>query len=305
MAIGLLLLCALLPLPGVHQLAALHQLGRATAWWARIVGGWPPGFSALSMGLGGLVFARLGLGLILAPDMPATTARTWRTGILTIYVFGSALTGVAMGLTLAERFPDLVTTDALLLATLDAATFSVVAVFLWALADLVRKSGVASGSLLLFGAWEAVRMTRFALELLAAAEAGEVGLMPLAFHLGTLPAVLILVALWRWEPGPLPLPVGRALVLRSPVDLIVVPMVIGAVAATIANDLSGFPSWTPQPPLYDPGLVSRTLGGLLVVPALGWWMRSQPGHRGTVGWAVVALGLLLLTGALVLLVALS
>jgi len=174
---------------------------------------------------------------------------------------------------------------------------------LWSMVSLIRTSGVASGALLLFGVWEIIRGLRFIAELLLAHNAGEPDLGWLAIHTGALPMGLTLLALWRWVPHRYPANVMRSLALRGPLEVLFLPLAVGALVGVLTSALSGFPAWTPQPPIYDPGTLARTVAALLVVPALGFWLRRQPGQPGSVGWAVLGIVLLAATGGLWLWVA--
>lgn len=300
LAVALLLGLAVVPLPGIDQAAALQQLGRASAWWSHAAAAWPPAFSPLSSGLLGLVLARLALDLILGPEQDLATRRLWTAVIMGLYLGGTFVGGVALALALRRTFSDLlVVQDPFVLAGLVGLSTTAAAAAAWSFASLVRRSGLASGALLLFGVWELVRMGRFLLELgfaLLGTDSPEPGLALMPLHLGVLPVALVCLALWRASPGPLPVLLARRLTVRSPLDLLIVPLVVGAIAGTFAADLAGIPPWTPQSPLYDQGLLARTLGSLLVVPAISVWLmqrRAGPGHW---GWAVLALGLLLAVG---------
>lgn len=297
----MLLVLAVVPLPGIQQLAGLTQLGRASGWWAAQFGGWPPSFSPLSTGLLGLVLARFALDLVLPPAASASTRKLWSAVAQGLYLGASFAGGIAMGLAMDERFPDLVLLDGPILGVLLGAVMLVTGAALWSMAGLVRRSGIASGALLLFGVWEAVRAARFTVELILASQAGEPDLGWLAVHTGAVPLSLTMVALWRWTPSDLPVHLGRSLVIRGPLDILILPLVVGALVGTLASDLAGYPVWTPQPPLYDPGLLARTVAALLVVPTLGWWMRRQPGAPGSPIW-VVAASLTALTSGLLWLI---
>lgn len=298
----MLFIAGCLPLPSVDQAAALAQLGRVSAWWAARVAPVPPAFSILAPGLLGLVVARFGLSMAVNPRAPSPTDGAWRATIASLFVTASFVGGIAMSLALHHRFSDLHRADPVLGALIDGAGTAVGAAVLWSLATLVRQSGVASGALLLFGAWELARTVRFTLELIAAALAGEGPLLALSLHTGLVPLAVLMLALWRWVPGPYPIGLWRGLTLRGPLDLLVLPLVAGGLASIIADDLAGYPSWTPQPPLYDPGLLARTLAGLLVVPAIGAWVRRVPGRVGGARYLIGGLILLGLTGALAALV---
>ncbi|MFK7930682.1 MAG: hypothetical protein AB8H79_21025 [Myxococcota bacterium] len=297
-AVLMLLGLALVPLPGISQGASLAQLGRGSAWWMDTVGGWPPAFSPLSTGLLGLVLARFALDTVVPMGGPPSTRRLWAAIAQGLYLGASFAGGVAMGLTLESRFPDLVVLDGLVLGVLLGAIGLITAAALWSMASLIRRSGVASGALLLFGVWEIIRSLRFIAELLLANNAAEPDLGWLAIHTGALPLGLTLLALWRWVPHRSPLPVIRSLALRGPLDVLFVPLAVGALAGVLTSDLSGFPSWTPQPPIYDPGTLARTVAALLVVPALGFWLRRQPGRPGAFGWAILGFVLLAATAGL-------
>jgi hypothetical protein len=294
-AVAMLAIAGTVPLPGVHQRAALGQLGRVAAWWVDVAAPFPPAFSILSTGLIGLVIARFALALAVNPRQPAPSDRAWTMAITMMYVSASWLGGVALALTLHHRFADLYVGDPVLGALVDGTAIAVGAALAWALADLVRASGVASGALVLFGAWELTRIGRYAIELAAAAAAGEPELPWLALHGGFIPLALMMLALWRWTPRSGPIVVWRGLTVRSSLDLLMLPLVAGGLASLVADDLLGHPSWTPQPPLYDPGLLPRTLASVLVVPAVGAWSRRHAGAPGSVGWLFGALALLGLT----------
>lgn len=295
--LGLVLLfgLALIPLPGIDQTAALHQLGHASALWVQGLAAWPPAFSPLATGLLGLVVARLAMDLLASPRQDEIVQRLWVAITTGLYIGGTFAGGVALGLTMELRFDHLlVVTDRVVLAGLIAISTTAAAAALWSLATLVKRSGVASGALLLFGAWELTRMGRFLADLgLALFQDGgpEPGLGLMPAHAGLLPIALVALALWRWTPvwGR---PILRETRARGPIDLLVFPLAVGGVAATIAADIAGMPPWTPQSPLYDQGLLARTLASLLVVPAIGVWMRRQPGAPGHWGWAVLGFGLL-------------
>ncbi len=295
LAVALLFAAALIPLPGVLQGAALAQLGRTGALWATHVGPFPPAFSILSTGLLGLVLARFALGVAVDRARPAPSDAAWTWTLAAMFVAASWLGGVAMSLALHERFRDLYAVEPVLGALVDGVVVAVAGALLWSLADLVRASGVASGALLLFAAWESVRILRFLAELVAAAAAGEPELAWLALHSGLVPVALMMLSLWRFRPAAGERPVWRGLTVRGPLDLLALPLVAGALASVVADDLMGYPSWTPQPPLYDPGLLPRTLAALLAVPAIGAWVRRGPGAPGSIGWFLGALALLGLT----------
>jgi hypothetical protein len=300
----LLLAAGLLPLPGVDQLSALTQAGRVSGWWAHNVFPLPPAFSLLSGGLLGLVAARAGLDLILTDDLTPSGRRLWTAAVAGLYAAGSVFAGIALGLRLGDRFPELVVGDGLLVAMLHGLAGAAIAGLLWTLSDLVRRSGIANGSLTLFLAWEGVHAVYYVLELLAAAWLHEPELLMKTLYVGTLPVALVFVALWRWAPSTYPLQVWRGLWIRGPLDLIAVPLVAGAMAGTFAGDLVGYPAWTPQPPIYHPGLVPRTLVALLCVPALAFWLNRQPGRPGGWPWLAGAGAACLLTAAMAAAVAL-
>ena len=299
--IALLLLAglAIIPLPGIHQQAALTQLGRVSAWWAQVAFAWPPAFSPLATGLLGLVVARGLMDLATHPGQDAFVRRLWVAIASGLYLGGTFAGGVGLGLTLDLRFPDLLVLDnRLVLAVLIGLSTTAAAAALWSISGLVRKSAIASGALLFFFAWELLRITRFLGELgFALFDAGgpEPGLGFMPMHAGLVPLGLTCVALWRWSPDRYPIRIARDLHVRGPLDLLALPLAIGAIAGTLTADLSDVPAWTPQSPLYDTGLLARSLASLLVVPALAVWMRRQPGSPGGWGWAVVGFGLIALS----------
>ncbi|TVQ92969.1 MAG: hypothetical protein EA397_05630 [Deltaproteobacteria bacterium] len=302
-AAGVLLIAGLLPLPSADQGASLAQMGRVSGWWVHNVGAFPPAFSILSSGLIGLVIVRFGLNLIVNPREPSPADKIWKPTILSLFLAASFVLGVAMGLALHHRFPDLHRGDPVLGALSDGATSAIAAALLWTLAELVRKSGIANGALFLFGIWEVLRIGRFLSELLAAASVREPDLFTMAGHAGLLPVACTLLLLWRWRPTPMPQPIWRGLTLRSPLDLAILPLAIGGVASLIADDLAGYPAWTPQPPMYEPGLLPRTLVALLTVPAIALWLRRQPSRRGSVFYLFGAVTLFSFTLALEVVVA--
>jgi len=244
------------------------------------------------------VFFRLARDLVVTDDLRPEQRRLWGGAVALLYVLAAAGSGAVLGAGLAGRFPDLVTTGDAAMALLAAASCAAVAACLWSVADLIRRSRLASGALLLFLVWEGLRALRFVVELLGAARANEPDRLVLVLHTGALPVVLVLLALWRWEPRSWPIPLGRGLKARGPLDLVAVPLVLGAIAGTLTADLVDYPTWTPQPALYDPGLLARTLGGLLAVPALAWWLRRQDGAPGHPAWLALAGSVLALSLAL-------
>lgn len=297
-AVILLLIAAFLPLPSADQAASLAQLGRVSAWWVERFGAVPPAFSILSSGLIGLVIVRFGLAMTVNPRDPSPGDGIWKATLLTLFVAASFVLGVAMGLAIHHRFPDLHRGDPVIGALSDGATGAVTAALLWSLADLVRRSGVAAGAMLLFGVWELTRIGRYIMELLAAASVREPELFTLAGHTGLLPVACMMLVLWRWSPTRTPSAVWRGLTLHSPLDLLVLPLAVGSIASLIADDLAGYPAWTPQPPLYEPGLLPRSIVALLTVPAVAAWLRRQPTEPGSVAYLFGAVGLITITIAL-------
>lgn len=305
MLLGVLMLVglALIPLPGIDQTASLHQLGRASGWWVERALPWPPAFSPLSTGLLGLVVARAAMELLTHPGQDAFTRRLWTSIASGLFLGGTFAGGVALGLSLELSFDDLlVVTDKVVLAGLIAVSTTLTAAALWAISDLIKKSGLGSGALTLFFVWELARMGRFVLELGFALfqEGGpEPGISWMPLHIGLLPMGMICLALWRRTPGKLPARLMRNLSLRSPLDLLILPLVVGAVAGTVASDLAGMPQWLPQSPLYDQGLLARSLASILVIPAVAAWTQRQPGAPGHIGWGIA--GLVLLVGTFAML----
>lgn len=303
LVLGLLLLVglALLPLPGIDQDAALRQLGRSSQWWTSVAIPWPPAFSPLSTGLLGLVIGRLALGLLTVPGQDPVVRRLWQAITLGLYLGGTFASGVALGLTLDLRYPDLIVVgDQVVLAGLAGVSCTAAAAALWSIAELIARSGLVSGALALFGAWEAVRIVRFMVEAvleLAAGGGPELGAAWMPLHAGLLPVGMICLSLWRRTPDRGPVRVMRNMWLRGPFDLLVLPLVAGAIAATISADIAGIPQWTPQPPLYDQGLLARSMVSLLVVPTIAAWAERRPGTPGSVGWGIA--GFVLLGGTAV------
>jgi len=290
LALVLLLGLAIIPLPGVDQHAALIQLGRASGWWTRVAVAWPPAFSPLATGVLGLVLARLAMDLLVAPRQDPVARRLWIAITSGLYLGGTFAGGVAIGLTLEQRYADLlVLNNRVVLAMLIGLSTTAAAATLWSLATLIKRSGLASGALLLFFAWELVRIGRFLLELgfaLFGPDGPEPGMGYMPMHSGLVALGLTCIAIWRWAPDAYPIRITRNVAVRGPVDLLAIPLVVGAIAGTLAADLTDVPAWTPQPPLYDTGLLARTLGSLLVVPALAVWVRRQSGAPGHWGWGV-------------------
>lgn len=299
LAIALLGATYLLPLPGVDQAAAHAALGRVSAWWASQVGVWPPAFSLLSGGLLGLVAARFAQDLVLGPWMAPSARPIWRALFAGLYLAGSGVSGLAIGLTLDHRLPELAPLGAVVTGTLTAAGSVAAAALVWSLAALFRSSGLGNGAAALFLVAEFVRAGRYYAEWIAGVAAGEpdLGWLPLSGPL--VPLGLVCLLLWRWTPD-FPRDVARGLHARGATDLLALPLILGALGGTLAADLAGWPSWFPQSPLYDPGLVARAVGTLLAVPALGFWVARQPGKPGSPWW--LGFGLLALAATLGLLV---
>lgn len=294
----LLLAAAFFPLPGIDQFRALHSVGRVAGWWADNVWPLPPAYSMLSGGVLGLVISRGGLDLLLTDDLTASGRRTWTAAVAGLYAAGSVVGGIAMAMAMERRFPELLVGDTFTVAMLHGLAGAAIAGLLWTLADLAKRSGVGNGSLVLFLAWEAAHAVYFVVEILAAASVHEPELLEKTLYVGTIPVALVFVTLWRWTPTTYPLPVWRGLAIRGPIDLFAVPLVAGAIAGTVAGDLVGYPMWAPQPPIYHPGLVPRTLVALLTVPAIAFWLRRHPGVSGTWMWLFGAAAATLLTAAL-------
>jgi len=293
-ALALLGAAYCLPLPGIDQAAAHASLGRVPAWWASSIGSFPPAFSLMSGGMVGLVGARFAQDLVLTSHMTPAVRRIWRWFFAAVYVLGSSVAGLALGLTLSDRLPEMALLSGPATGALCAAGFTAAAVLNWSLAILFRNSGLGHGAPALFLVAEMVRSGRYYAELVAAIGAGEPDLGMLPLHGVLVPLGLTFLVLWRWTPH-LPRDAMRGLRARGPLDLVALPLILGALGGTLASDLSGWPAWFPQSPLYDPGLVARSACAVLAVPALGFWAFRQPGRPGSSGWFVAGLAALALT----------
>jgi hypothetical protein len=165
-------------------------------------------------------------------------------------------------------------------------TYAASAALTWGLATAITRTGLAHGSLLLAGASLGMHALVYLASLGPLLQTAGLSLSVIgAPLLGTVPLIVGLIALWRWSPASWPLPLLRDAAFLGPMDVMVLPYVLGGLmisptllAAMVvpASEVSIFFSEHAQ--LLEPMLATGTAIGLAV------WLANRP-RGGRAAWS--------------------
>lgn len=284
-AVLVFLLIRGIPMPGVDMDAMRAFEDSAGAW---------PFHTGRAVIAGGAI-----LWLVIFRGLAALLAREpfeVRPGVNRIlcglYLVVALLRGYALAIsleTISGPFGSIVPEPGMRFRLLIAATIGAGAAVEWALADWISRRGIGRGPLILFAV---VVLLGGANELahfgIVAGRDGVAGIYALISLAAGLPLALVLFALSRKDTLTWPIVVKRGLVLTSPVDLLIVPYVVGRVTleliqspVILAAEAQGARpfAWLAQ---LDTMAALTTAAGITV------WLMGRPSRGISAGYLLAA-----------------
>lgn len=285
-AVILFLVARGIPLPGVDH-EALRSLenaqGQSSALWSSSA------IAGTSILL--LVIFR-GFLALLAPapfERPKLASRM----VCAVYLLLSAARGFGLAISLEAYgygFVEVVDRPGLLFRLTIALTVGASAAIQWALADWISARGIGRGPLVLFGVSSTLGGYTALMQLGAqAGRDGIDGVYTLITLAAGLPLALVFVALSRRGALEWPVVLKRGLVLSTPIDLLVMPYLVGhLVLELIQRPVMMAAANTDAAPL--PWLAQLdTLGALATAAGITVWIMGRPARGVYAGYVAAAI----------------
>ncbi|MCC7536261.1 MAG: hypothetical protein IT379_08610 [Deltaproteobacteria bacterium] len=246
-------LATVLPLPGVDQEALAATTG-ATGGGLLALFDVAVRLSPFGDMLIWLVLTR-GIARVIAKE-PSTHNPWADRGMFALFAIIAVVRGLGIAMYLesvAVMGTEVVAEPGWRFRLLVGLTFAGAAAVTWALASFVSRTRVAQGPLLLLGASLIVQHVAGGMEVGRAIASGDQTPLRALVHVASLlPALVVMVALWRKTPTEWPLRIARGAVLTGPADALVFPYLSGLALTSVI--------------VAGPGLM---LPGAWIVPYVG------------------------------------
>lgn len=300
------LAASFVPVPGLDH-DALREMAAGAGTLLGLFNVAPPLVTVVSQGVGSVVLVRGVMRLFAGPESsPAREARIARVGfgiyVVLCFVQGLLTVMWAESASVGGWGPDIVPVPGWATRGVVAVTLAAGGALVWVLASLVSRRGVGQGPLVLFCLSSAIAgITGLGMLGADLAQSGwEPGVVLGRLGMIAAPAI-VLVAAWRFAPERWPVPITRGVVVTSPIDLLAIPSLVGAVVlapagAAITSQLSPGAA----NPLGAHGDLAHAVLTTAAAVVVALWLRKRAARRGSVAWlvvaAVVTLGALALGG---------